>query len=152
MYIYIAEGKDSDIVDPDHGANIAAKLSKLKQMGASRIHPNLRIVPKYPDLNDPEWTENFSQLPNFTFRTLFSHLANRVDDVVDDGEGAEDLGDCDTNTGEEMESQKKSKFRSFHGLDKGYRFFVVVMFKRYTSTHCPQIVGFVTSIAPSCLR
>ena len=113
---------------------MAAKLSKLQQMEASRIHPNLRIVPKCPDLNDPEWTENLSQLPNFTFRTLFSHFANRVDDVVDDGDGAEDLGDCDTNTDEEMESQKKSKFRSFRGLDKGYRFFVVVMFRRYAST------------------
>ena len=87
-------------MDPDHGSNIAAKLSKLQQMGASVIHPNLRIVPRCPDLNDPEWTENLSQLPYFTFRTFFSHFANRVD------EGAEDLGDCDTNTNEEMESQK----------------------------------------------
>ena len=79
-------------------------------MGASRIHPNLRIVPLSPDFNDPKWTENLSQLPNFTFRTLLSHCAYRVDDVVDDGKGAEYLRDCDTNTDEEMESQKKAKF------------------------------------------
>ena len=46
---YIAEGRDDEIVDPDHGANISVKVEKLQKMGGTSVHPNLARVPKCPE-------------------------------------------------------------------------------------------------------
>ena len=52
--MYIAEGRDDDIVNPDHGANISAKLGRLQKMGATEnVHPNLAKVPKCTAANAP---------------------------------------------------------------------------------------------------
>ena len=71
---YIAEGRDDEIVDPDHGANVSAKVEKLQKMGGTSVHPNLARVPKCPGADDPGWTSNLCKLPFFTFRTLYSSV------------------------------------------------------------------------------
>ena len=74
---YIAEGRDDEIVDPDHGANVSAKVEKLQKMGGTSVHPNLARVPKCPGADDPGWTSNLCKLPFFTFRTLYRHFVER---------------------------------------------------------------------------
>ena len=135
----IAEGRDDDIVDPDHGANIAAKIEKLQKMGATRAaHPNLVKVPKCPPVDAASWTDNLSGLPCLTFRTLYKHFAERsaekdvelgewsVMDITEDSdsETAGYTADAEVTSSEaSAKAPPGVKFRSFRGLDKGYRFF-----------------------------
>ena len=127
---YIAEGRDDEIVDPDHGANVSAKVEKLQKMGWTSVHPNLARVPKCPGADDPGWTSNLCKLPFFTFRTLYRHFVERSEKEVDDGEYEREdesglevesmMEDSDVCVGQQPPPRK---FRSFRGLDKGYRFF-----------------------------
>ncbi len=62
MGTYIAEGKENDIVDPDGGANVSAKIEKLQKMGGTEEdHPNLLKVPTCPATDAPGWTYNLNQ-------------------------------------------------------------------------------------------
>ena len=115
--------------------------------GTENVHPNLAKVPKCPAQDSAEsWTDNLSQLPCFTFRTLYKHFAERTEFEVDDGEctdGAQAdveslVDDSDTAGGTPGNKMPPSarKFRSFRGLDKGYRFSGMGTFKRFVS---PQL-------------
>ena len=122
---YITAGLDSKIVDPDGGANVAAKAEKLRSAGVS--NPNLKAVPPYPA---DGWESNLASLPMFTFRTICQHFTERsVHEVVtgkyvdasacvsshDDDSGGDDDSD--------VQAAVNQKFRAHRGLDKGYRFF-----------------------------
>ena len=96
------------------------------------VHPNFVKVLNCQLLTDTEWTENLSKLPCFTFRTLYKHFAERAEKEVDEGITSE-RADAESSLGEQAEDMGSSnvdddtpptpKFRSFRGLDKGYRFF-----------------------------
>ena len=139
----MAEGRDGEIIDPDHGANITATLEKLQEIGGEEVHPNLARVPKCPPMDSRGWTTNFSRLSCFTYRTLYKHFTERSEKEVEKMETATSrtavLG-CDGDTAEGSHSEgilaedSESiagqearppilKFRSFRGLDKGYRFY-----------------------------
>lgn len=150
---YIREGLASKIVDPDGGKHVIAKAARLKSAGVD--HPNLRQVPPFPAEG---WKDNLSEIPAFSFRTLYEHFTERsVQEVVrghdierstedETGSGSyiagdstsakvsegtsatsaapTDVGGSDSDSDSAAEpSSGDTKFRSFRGIDKGYRFF-----------------------------
>ena len=120
MTSYIAEGRDREIIDPDHAANISAKLERLEGVSGEAAHPDLVKVPKCALLDAPGWTSYLSRLPCFAFPTMHRHFAECSAKDVDvtqlDGGGS--AGNV-----EAEETEGVEKFPSFRGLDKGYRFF-----------------------------
>ena len=133
--------------------------------GTENVHPNLAKVPKCPAQDSAEsWTDNLRQLPCFTFRTLYKHFAERTEFEVDDGEctdGAQAdveslVDDSDTAGGTPGNKMPPSarKFRSFRGLDKGYRFFRdghVQKIRRSTTLACSGDAGKVCYVACNVL-
>ena len=78
MNAYINSGMADRIVDPDNGANVAAKADRLRAAGVKSL--NLQCVPPYPDAG---WEKKLSEMPKFTFRTITEHFLERnVRDVV----------------------------------------------------------------------
>ena len=81
------------------------------------------ILPKYKNarpLDAQGWTDDLAKLPCFTFRTLYQHFTERSAREVDDGEtvtAAHESAPVDST------KISSAKFRSFRGLDKGFRFF-----------------------------
>lgn len=128
--IYVVEGKDSLIVDPDVGANIKAKLSKLQPMGAAKsLNPNLLKVAQCPALDDPQRTENLASSYSLLSGDFFAHFASRSEDAVDDGEDGETVRPRSTDAISECVKDCQDDklptltFRYFRGLDKGNCFF-----------------------------
>ena len=108
---YIHVGLDTNIIDPDKGANIARKLERLRASGLNeKDHPNLRLSPAIPTEG---WTSNLADLPPVSFATLYTHFIERPTRAILD----------DSNMSAMCESEDDERLPSFRGLRKGYRFF-----------------------------
>ena len=173
MNDYINTDLAARIVDPDGGANVAAKAERLRADGVQNA--NFQVIPPFPASG---WDKRLACLPKFTFRTISQHFTERkVDEVVGDVpppvDPLADLADSDLcaavdaagcsnsidTAGSDDDYQADAataapmpqKFASFRGLAKGYRFFSSLgIFKTSSIMSCLISLVTATSVSLPC--
>lgn len=70
---YLSTGLAEDLVDPDNGANVEAKRTKLLAGGS--CHSNLSSTVPSPPTDG--WLQSLADLPDVSFATLYKHFVDR---------------------------------------------------------------------------
>ena len=103
MKDYISSRLDTDLINPDNGANVARKRARLVANG----HLPHDRVPKPPSNG---WVDSLANLPSVSFSSIYQHFVERS---VRAALGM--LSDSDIADSESMES--------YRAVSKGYLFF-----------------------------